>query len=257
MRDGVRQNRGRANLTGRHLKIYGCITMLFYTVSLSIFQNALLHVNSHESMTQLGDAMAGDPKQRLFAAGALATQLIGALAIPIFAFLLVEGFVHTSDFRRYLLSILLCGVVSELPYDFAVSGTWWTMSGQNLMFTYVICLCMLYGLRLFVGKQGVVYRFMQIFVVAAALLWSIVLNTAFGTGSILLVAAYYLFYERKGLRVLIGCGVSLLYLSAPLSGYAIWNYSGRRGKIKHKYVFYALYPLHLLLCGLAAHLLGA
>ena len=73
-----------------------------------------------------------------------------------------------------------------------------------------------------------------------------------------LVAIYYLFYEKRGVGVLLGCAVSVLYVTAPLSGYVVWNYGGRRGALadKYKYVFYALYPAHLLALGLIAKAIG-
>ena len=72
---------------------------------------------------------------------------------------------------------------------------------------------------------------------------------------ILLCAVYYLLYDRNGVKVLMGCAISTLYVTGPLSTYAIWNYNGERGWNKNKYVFYAFYPLHLLVLGVIAHLM--
>ena len=87
---------------------------------------------------------------------------------------------------------------------------------------------------------------------AATVLWSMLLQSAFGLATVLLAAVYYLWYDQKGVRVLLGCAVSILYVTAPLSGYVIYNYNGQRGRIaeKYKYLFYALYPAHLLILGL-------
>lgn len=242
-------------MTGRNLKIYGCVTMLFYTISMSIVENGLIHVNAYtaDGLTQ---AMAADGHLMMLSTWATVLRLLGGLALPVFAFLLVEGFVHTSSFKRYLLTMLAFAVISEIPYDLAMDDALWSVSGQNVMFTYAICLVMLYGLRMFVGKKGLRFRLAQLFIVLAAILWGELLQSAFSLITVLLCAVYYLFYEEKSKRVLYGCAVSALYVTAIFSGYALWNYAGERGKIRNKYVFYALYPAHLLLLGIIAHFMA-
>lgn len=250
-----RRRRLHLPMTGTNLKIYGCITMLFYTLSMSVIQNGIIQVSQYG--TGLAQALKDDPNLMVISGWASAFQLIGGLAVPVFAFLLVEGFLHTSSFRRYLLTMLGFAVISEVPYDLAMNDTLWTMTSQNALFTYAICLVMLYGLRLFVGKKGARYRLIQVIMILAAILWSSFFRCNFGLCTILLVAVYYLFYDMKGVRVLIGCGVSSMYVTGPLSGYALWNYTGERGRNKNKYVFYVLYPLHLLVLGLIAHFMAA
>lgn len=250
-----RIRRSDFQLNGKHLKIFGCITMLCFTVAMSIFQNGFLHVNQY-GVSELSAAIEADPNLTIMAGWTSVLQMIGSLSVPIFAFLLVEGFVHTSNFKRYLLSLLGYAVISEIPYDLAMYDRIWTLAGQNAMFTYVICLLMLYGLSQFVGKKGIGFRIMQLVILLAAILWNSLLNCAFGLVTILLTAVYYLLYERKGQRILLGCAVSVMYVTAPLSGFALWNYNGERGIIKNKYLFYALYPAHLLILGIIAHFLA-
>ena len=42
-------------------------------------------------------------------------RAVGRTAFPLFCFLLVEGFVHTKSRLRYGLSLLIFGIISELP----------------------------------------------------------------------------------------------------------------------------------------------
>ena len=251
-----KRRRFRLDMNGSAMKIYGCATMLFYTISRSVFQNGVIGVANYGS-GELSAAMEADPHLMMLSGWASVFQLIGGLALPVFAFLLVEGFVHTSSFKRYLLLMLGFAAVSEVPYDLAMSRTWWDMSGQNLLFTYALCLIMLYGLKLLGGygeNKGLGRWLGQLCVVLATVLWGMLLRSAFGLISVVLTAIYYLFYEKRGVGVLLGCAVSILYVTAPLSGYAVYNYDGQRGKIarKYKYLFYALYPAHLLILGLVA-----
>lgn len=242
-------------MTGTKLKIYGCITMLFYTISMSVVQNGIIHVNQY-SGSELAQLMSDDPNMMLLSGWASVLQLIGGLAVPVFAFLLVEGFQKTHSYSRYLLTMLGFAVLSEVPYDLAMNDTLWDISSQNALFSLTICLVMLYGLRFFHEKRGVLPKVVQVVLVIGAILWSSLLKCNFGLCMVLLVAVYYLFYDRSGIKILMGCAVSVMYVTSPFSGYALWNYSGDRGWNKNKYVFYAFYPLHLLILGLIAHFMA-
>ena len=50
-------------------------------------------------------------------------RAVGRLAFPVFAFLLVQGLLRTSDVRRYLLRLGIFAVVSEIPFDLAMHDT--------------------------------------------------------------------------------------------------------------------------------------
>lgn len=247
------KKRFRLQVRSSTLKWYGCVTMAFYTAGMAVFQNGILHIGQY-TQNELSLALKADPQMMVLSGWALLLQLIGALAVPVFAFLLVEGFLHTSDFRKYLLRVLGFAVLSEIPYDFAMSGVLFDPFRQNGMLTLVVCLVMLYGLRLLSGQKK--RRLAQVAVIAAALLWCEMLRGAFGLCTVLLCAVYYLLYEQKSLRVLIGCGVSTLYVTAPLSGWLFWNYAGEDGKKPGRYFFYAFYPLHLLVFGVIARLIS-
>ena len=65
----------------------------------------------------------------------------GRLAYPIFAFLLAEGYAHTSSFRRYASRLLFWAVVSEIPFNLMYSSQAIYPYHQNVLWTLLIALC--------------------------------------------------------------------------------------------------------------------
>lgn len=50
-------------------------------------------------------------------------DIVGRIEFPLFTFLLVEGFFNTKSRGKYLLNLLVSGVISEVPFDMFTTGT--------------------------------------------------------------------------------------------------------------------------------------
>ena len=61
----------------------------------------------------------------------------GYVLINVFAFLLVEGFVHTRSRKRYGMSLFVCAVISELPWNLLHGGKL-LCDSQNVFFTLLL-----------------------------------------------------------------------------------------------------------------------
>lgn len=217
---------------------YGSITLLFYSISMSVIQNGMLHVSRY-SNSQLRELLVADPDLMLLSGWAAVFQLLGGLAIPVFAFLTVEEFLHTKNYRNDLLCILGFALLSEIPFDLAMSGKVFDWTSQNMLFSLTVGLVMLYGLRLFAASKGV-----QILIVVAAVFWCSLMKTGFGLCLVLLMAVYYLLREKPGPRLLWSSLISLMYVTGPVSNFVLKRYNGQTSS--RKYLFLSLYPLHLL-----------
>lgn len=232
------------------LKNFACIVMLLQSFGIIVVEKGMINLSQY-TQQGLSDAMAEDSHLMMLAGVGSVLQLIGGLAVPVFAFLLVEGFRNTSDYRKYMLAVLLLALVSEMPYDLAMSQTLLEFSSQNAVMGTAVSLVMLYLLAAADGK-GASGRVLQVMTVLGAVLWVTLLRAQYGLCMVLLAAVLYLFRERSGIKTVLGIVISLLYVTGPLAFYGIWCYSGLRKDRLPKYFYYAFYPLHLLILALAA-----
>jgi len=193
-------------------------------------------------------------------------RLVGRIAFPLFAFLIFEGFMHTSDYKRYLIRVGLCALVAEIPFNLIVS-TSATIYGitnvstsvfypqhQNTVFTLLLGLFMLYGMKRFetdvLNPKAAFKQWLgQLLCVVVACILSVLLRTDYSYIGILFIAMLFFFRTNKKLQILFGCIVFLSTNIASLLAFVpIAMYNGHiiRSK-KFKYFFYIFYPAHLLL----------
>lgn len=179
-------------------------------------------------------------------------RYVGRLAFPIFCFLLVEGYYHTGNIRKYIGRLGLFALVSEIPFDLAFHESVWAPEKQNVFFTLSIGLGMIWLAereREFVVRVGIVILAMW----AAELL-----HTDYGFRGILLIAVFQMARERKAVQYIGGAAWNFLWESRIQSAGAlavlpIALYNGQKGR-SMKYFFYLFYPVHLLLLHLLTYI---
>ena len=231
------------------LKLARTILMALYFFSAAVVQNGILHVSEYTS-EQLNQLLAGSGRAMLWAGIGSVGSAAGIMGLPIFAYLLVQGVEHTASLQRYILTVLAFAVISEIPYDLAMTGRVWDFSEQNSLWTVFIALVMLWLMKNFQGK-GTVPLVLSIVFAAAGCFWAILIHGRFGGGFVLITAVLYLLRDRKGASYGLGALVSLIYATAPLGFVPVAMCGGaRRDMGRVKYAYYVFYPVMLALFAL-------
>jgi len=201
---------------------------------------------------------------------------IGRLAFPIFAFLLVEGYYHTRDLKKYAIRLLIFALLSEIPFNLAIGGSLLYPIHQNVLWSLLISLALIHWNEKVKEKKKIWMRFaVGIASVILGCIAGLVTFADYYHAGILTALVFYFFRQRKW-WCLVGQLFCLWYInmemlggqeyvfrflektwSFPWQGFAllalipIWLYRGKQGyhsKIL-QYTYYAFYPMHLLILG--------
>ncbi len=193
---------------------------------------------------------------------------IGRLAFPIYVFLLVEGFYHTGNYLRYLGRLALFALLSEIPFDFMVSGAWTSPQAQNVMVTLLLALICLWLLEAVSNLHSLLRVLASGVILMAIGRMADGVGCDYGAFGIWLAAIFYFTWRLPWWRYLLqAVGILLLCLLwygtlwnlealAALAILPIALYGGER-KLQSKavqYGFYAFYPAHMFIIAILAYL---
>ncbi len=180
---------------------------------------------------------------------------IGRLAFPIFVFFIAEGCFKTRNIKKFLLRLFIFALISEFPFDFAFFGTGVYLYHQNIFFTLFLGALSIYTFTQFQEKDKP-YKSLSMMMPFLIAVVAEFLYTDYGGVGVLMI--FYLYYFRENFRyqalVLVFGNIVLALSSSPIQLLGIltiiplYYYNGQRGK-NFKYLFYAFYPVHLLVLG--------
>ena len=202
---------------------------------------------------------------------------IGRIAFPIFAFMLVEGYFHTKNLKRYVGRLLLFAILSEIPFNLAMGSRLFYPIHQNVLWSFLISLGLIHWnekvkqkgknwLRGLVGGVSILLGYLT----------GLLTMVDYYHAGILTVLVFYFFRGRKWWSYA-GQFLCLWYINVEMlggfsyelqlfgethflvrQGFAllalipIWLYRGAQGYHSKwlQYVYYGFYPLHLLILGI-------
>lgn len=190
-----------------------------------------------------------------------AMRVIGRLTAPIMLFFLVEGFIHTSSRKKYGTRLFIFGLISQAPYALMRYNTL-LKPEFNVMITLFLAFLML------LAADSISSPWLKWPAVAGIILvtfccdWGLV-------GPLMALLFYLNRSSRKAQMISLAavCALQLMYSAFFLvrNGYhwygELWHtgillvipvllcYNGKAGSRSpvNKWVFYIIYPLHLLI----------
>lgn len=257
----------------RKLKIFAVLSMF------------LDHVG-HMLKSEISYAVAGvfaDPNtQEIFYSISNAISyswgIIGRMASVLFFFFIANGYAHTKNLKKYILRLVIFGVIAQIPHTLFTEESLVPLSEMqfNILFTLALGLFSIWCFE----KLKMKSMLLAIISTTIICILADIGNLEYGYRAILFIMFFYYTKDlSKGKRALLGLlAVLFIHLQfgykllshgiveprflpsaiATLSMYIIGNYlavlltlfyNEKQGKVTTflKYFFYAFYPAHLLI----------
>lgn len=225
-----------SGISGSALKWIAIAAMAIDHVGASILETFVLNAWGG---SPLGYAFSGSWNE-IFKADQI-LRFIGRPAFPIFCFLLVQGFIHTHDVKKYAVRLGIFALISEIPFDLAFHLTPFQWEYQNVFFTLLFGLLAIWFMKSHGETAGA-----RILGLAGGMILAELFHTDYGAFGVVLIAVLYLTRDRKVWQCILGAVCCAWEMTAPLAFLFIWLYNGERGR-QPKWFFYWFYPVHLLL----------
>ncbi len=256
--DNIESNKGTGvrGCSGFTLKIIAVVTMLIDHVAATVLYRALLSV---------GNSFVTIETYEMWLSVYQVMRNVGRMAFPIYCFLLVEGFTHTRNVKKYAMRLFVFALISEVPFDLAFQKSVFDMSYNNVFFTLFIGLVVIACMRFLqdkIKKRWMFWSNVAALLIAfgGMLVAEFVLHTDYGASGVAAIILLYMFREFPK-TAFASSVVALALLSSMTELYALLMliplafYNGTRGK-QIKYFFYVFYPLHLSVLVCICYLLG-
>lgn len=195
-------------------------------------------------------------------------RIIGRIAMPLFAFFIGEGCLHTKDRNKYFLRVFVLALICQAVYiaESLITGS---DNGLylNILFTFScsIILCSVF-LRL---SDDNCLKNRVIFIITVGAFWAmdylfgyisseteLNISLDYGIEGIILPLFAVISTDKKKKLICFALGLAFvaerlyslftpLFFFAMIPAFLLCFYNGQGGKRNLKYFFYLFYPLHL------------
>ena len=199
---------------------------------------------------------------------------IGRIAYPLFAFMIVEGYFHTHNLKRYVGRLFLFALLSEIPFNLVMGSRYFYPLHQNVLFTFLIGIGLIHLNELAKKSCKPWLRILTcVGTLGLGFILGLITFADYHYAGVFTVLAFYFFRGRKWWHFL-GQALCLYYINFEIlqglayeihlfgrtyfflqQGFAmlalipIWLYRGKQGPYNKmlRFVYYGFYPVHLLI----------
>ncbi|MBN2259620.1 MAG: hypothetical protein JW702_03705 [Clostridiales bacterium] len=173
----------------------------------------------------------------LFFPNIILLRIIGRIAFPLFAYLLVTGYIYTKDINRYLFRLGIFAIISQIPYHFFVPGRY-----NVILFFFIALLSLKY------------HKKSPMLIIIATAFLTETLNISYGMYGIFTIYIFYYYYHHDYKKTLYS--FTLLNIVFTLMSQNIVQFFSLLAlpflKINlkteihlNKYIAYLFYPVHI------------
>ena len=201
---------------------------------------------------------------------------IGRLAFPIYAFMIVEGYFHTGNLKKYVKRLFLFAILSEIPFNLVMGSSLFFPLHQNVLWSFLISIGLIHWNEKVKERQVWKRILVGVATLCIAYIGGIITFVDYYNAGILMVLTFYFFRSKKWWNYL-GQLLCMWYINCEMLGgfgyeidlfgntyfilrqgiallalIPIWLYNGKQGyhSKKLQFIYYTFYPLHLLILGI-------
>ena len=193
----------------------------------------------------------------VFFPNVLILRIIGRVAFPIFAFFVAEGYYYTKSKARYVITMLICMVISWAPFVLCFGHRWYVANVIGIFLLSILGMYLIDKIKVSSMKEIFGALFILYLIVLFVLdTLQVMPETTIG---VMLPIAFYVFRGARWKQLLAGAVVlvarglldvvlysSWIQMFAVLTMLLLILYNGGKGRLNLKYLFYIGYPLHLI-----------
>lgn len=136
-------------------------------------------------------------------------RLIGRISFPIFAFLIVNGVVHTSNFNKYILRLSVFALISQIPFYLMTQAVGSPGMTLNIFFTLLLGAVLL---RQYTRVKNI---YLSAIATIGVFLLATYVNIDYGFYGIMLIISFYIFKKSAPIGVLALLLSTIYYYTVP------------------------------------------
>lgn len=184
-------------------------------------------------------------------------RFIGRIGFPIFCYVLVEGYFHTSNHMKHLTRLICFSFLSEIPYDLFHFGRLFCINEQNVFFTLSLGIIAITLIDDVLDREiKHIFKFLlSVVFIVSACYSAYYLNSDFGLYGVLIIVIMFMGKKinkpyAELISWILSCICLLFFSVLEITSFfmvpILLMYNGKKG-LKLKYFFYVFYPLHFLI----------